>query len=63
MNPLKKIWLNLRMARRLGAFKRARENGMSIEEARAYSDALYPPTAAEAAYEEFLRQKELRNSN
>ena len=63
VNLLKKAWLNLRIARRLGAFGRARKNGMSVEEARAYSDGLYPLTAEEAAYEEFLRQKEMRNSD
>jgi hypothetical protein len=57
MNVFKKIWLKLRMSRRVGAFMRAREQGMSIEDARAYSDGLYPPTPDEAAYEESLRQK------
>jgi hypothetical protein len=63
MNFLKRAWLNLRMARRLGAYKRARENGMSIAEARAYSDRLYPPTPDEAAYEESLRKKTFENSS
>jgi hypothetical protein len=63
MNPFKKIWLTLRMARRLGAFKRAKAGGMSVDEARAYSDRLYPPTADEAAYEAELRNRPRGNSN
>ena len=59
MNPLRKFWLMLRMSRRLGAFKRARRDGMSVEQARVYSDRLYPPTPAEAAYEEKLRREQL----
>jgi hypothetical protein len=51
MNFFKRIWLRLRMARRLGAFVRAQKSGMSIEQARAYSDELYPPTAEESACE------------
>jgi hypothetical protein len=50
------------MARRVGAFKRAREHGMSIDQARAYSDQLYPPTDAERAYEEELRRREFEDS-
>ena len=49
-------FLKLRAARRLGAFTRARERGMSIEEARNYSDNLYPPTPDDIAYEQKLRQ-------
>jgi hypothetical protein len=49
-------FLKLRAARRLGAFNRARERGMSIEEARNYSDNLYPPTPDDIAYEQKLRQ-------
>jgi hypothetical protein len=62
MNALKKLWLTLRMSRRIGAFKRAMRAGMSVEQARAYSDNLYPPTREEAAYEESLRQKSRRSN-
>ena len=61
MNIFKRIGLTLRMARRLGAFKRAIKGGMSIEQARSYSDSLYPPTTAESAYEENLRREQLRD--
>jgi hypothetical protein len=40
-NPL---ILRLRAARRLGAFSRALRQGMSTEQARIYSDGVYPPT-------------------
>lgn len=40
------------MLKRVGAFSRAREQGMSVEEARAYADQQYPPTAEDIAYEE-----------
>ncbi len=52
MNPLKKLWLTLWISRRVGAFVRAKKRGMSDEQARAYSDRLYPPKPDEAAYEE-----------
>jgi hypothetical protein len=42
------------MARRIGAF-RAMEQGMSPEEARVYSDRLYPPTLDDIAIEHKLR--------
>jgi hypothetical protein len=38
----KRVRLKLRQARRVGAFIRARERGLSDVEARAYSDTLYP---------------------
>jgi hypothetical protein len=60
MNLFKKVWLFLRTSRRVGAFQRAREKGISIEQARAYSDRLYPPTPHEVAHEERLRREELR---
>jgi hypothetical protein len=59
MNPLRRLWLFLRVSRRIGAFEQALKNGMSIEQARAYSDNRYPPTPDEAAYEENLRRKHL----
>ncbi len=60
MNPLKRLWLTLRISRRVGAFARAMKDGMSGEQARAYSDSLYPPTRAELAYEASLRFARLR---
>jgi hypothetical protein len=47
MNPFKRLSRFLRISRRLGAFRRAMERGMSPEEARKYSDSLYPPTPDE----------------
>lgn len=43
--------LRSRAAQRLGAFSRATKQGMSPEDARAYSDKLYPPTAEDLAFE------------
>ncbi len=50
--------LKMKMAKRVGAFSRARKQGMTVEEARAYADKLYPPTAEDIAYEERKRQEE-----
>jgi hypothetical protein len=52
----KELKLKFRVFKRIGAFSRAREQGMSVEEARAYSDSLYPPTAEDIEYEERLQQ-------
>jgi len=57
MNIIKKAWLTLRISRRVGAFARAKKLGMSDQDARAYSDNLYPPTAEESAYEDELRRE------
>ena len=54
-NPL---ILRLRAARRLGAFSRALRQGMSTEQARIYSDGVYPPTPDDIAFEQRLRAKE-----
>ena len=54
---IKKIRLKARQAKRVGAFMRAKERGMSDAEARAYSDALYPPAAEDIAYEEECRRE------
>jgi hypothetical protein len=51
----KQATLSLRAAKRLGAFKRALRQGMSIDQARNYSDDLYPPTPDDIAYEQKLR--------
>lgn len=58
----KELRLKFRASKRLGAFSRACKQGMSIEEARAYSDQLYPPTAEDIAYEDGLRQNETGGS-
>jgi hypothetical protein len=52
----KEAKLSLRAARRLGAFKRARRQGMSIDQARNYSDIRHPPTPDDIAYEQKLRE-------
>ncbi len=44
-----------KMMQRLGAYKRGRERGLADEQARAYSDEVYPPTADDLAYETSLR--------
>jgi len=56
---LKELGLKFRAAKRLGAFSRACKQGMSIEEARIYSDQLDPPTAEDFVYEDGLRQSEM----
>jgi hypothetical protein len=54
---LSKIGFKLRTAKRVGAFSREVQTGMTPVEARAYSDALYPQSAADKAYEDRLRQE------
>lgn len=58
MGLFKKFKLKAKMMKRIGAFSRARQQGMSVEEARAYADQQYPPTAEDIAYEERKRQSE-----
>lgn len=60
MGLFKNIRLKYRMMKRLGAFARAREQGMSIAEARAYADSIYPPTPEDIEYQERERQKKGR---
>ena len=48
--------LKYRQAKRVGAFSRAKKKGMSNADARTYSDALYPPTVEDIAYEEKCRR-------
>jgi hypothetical protein len=55
----KDLRLRMRAAKRLGAYRRAFEQGMSGEQARAYLDYLYPPTAEDLEYEEKLRFEHL----
>ena len=45
------------MGRRLGAFSRALKLGMSEDDARLYSEAIYPLTADDAAYEAEYKRK------
>ena len=42
----------------LGAFVRARKEGMPIEDARAFADETYPPTTDDLLYRMELRRKE-----
>ena len=51
MNIFRKMLLNLRIALRARTFKRGREMGMTVREARAYTNEEHPLTPAEAAYE------------
>jgi hypothetical protein len=63
MGFLKDSYLMLRQARRVGAFAQARKHGMSNAQARAYSNGLYPPTAADIAYQgKCWRDRELKRA-
>jgi hypothetical protein len=62
MNFFRRTWVRIRLARRLGMFKKLRKLGMSAEEARLYSDSRFPPTAAEKEYEAELRPTDSGNS-
>jgi hypothetical protein len=42
---------------RLGAFSQACKGGLSVEQARAYADRLYPPSEADLAYEGKQRER------
>lgn len=59
MGIFKRIGLALRMARRVGAFKRAMKAGLSADEARAYSDKQYPPTVEDTVYEHEMMWREI----
>lgn len=56
-HALRKMLLKLRIAWRARTFKRGREMGMPVEEARTYTDYELPLTAAEAAYEREMDRK------
>lgn len=58
MGFINDVHLGMRAAKRLGAFKRALKQGMSSEQARNYSDQLYPPTPDDIAYEQRLGRGE-----
>jgi hypothetical protein len=62
MNFFRRTRVRIRLARRLGMFKKLRKLGMSAEEARLYSDSRFPPTAAEKEYEAELRPTDSGNS-
>jgi hypothetical protein len=51
MDIFRQMLLNIRIAWRTRTFKQMREMGMTVEEARAYTDYEVPLTPAEAAYE------------
>jgi hypothetical protein len=55
MGFFKNLKLKNRFATRLGAALRARDKGMTIEQAWKYADELYPPTQEQMDYEARLR--------
>ncbi|MBR1155242.1 hypothetical protein [Bradyrhizobium sp. JYMT SZCCT0428] len=57
MNIFRKMLLNLRIALRARAFKQGRKMGMTVGEARAYTNEEHPLTPAEAAYEREMGRK------
>ncbi|MGE9009468.1 hypothetical protein ACO2JO_12845 [Leptospira interrogans] len=57
MNIFRKMLLKLRIAWRARTFKQVREMGMTVEEARAYTDYELPLTPAETAYEREMGRK------
>ena len=58
MNIFRKMLLDFRIAWRARKFKQAREMGMTVEEARAYTDYELPLTPAEAVYEREMGSEE-----
>jgi hypothetical protein len=60
MNVFKRPYLWLRMTRRYGAYKYAKEHGYSEDSALAYMNYHFPPTADDIAYGQELQLKELR---
>jgi hypothetical protein len=48
--------------KRVGTFSQARLQGMTIEEAREYTDRLIPPTAEDIAYEKKYCQENKNGS-
>jgi hypothetical protein len=63
MNFLHRTWVRIRLARRLGMFRKLRKLGMTAEEARLYSDSRFPPTASEKEYQAQLHSPRSGNSN
>ena len=58
MGFFRNLRLKLRLARRVSAFKRGVDNGLSVDEARQYADLQYPPTQEDLWYEEEQRAGE-----
>jgi hypothetical protein len=54
--------LKARHAKRVGAFARAKQQGMSAMKARRYVDELYPQTPEDVAYEREQAERVLRSS-
>jgi hypothetical protein len=54
-NPISDIFRFFRASSRLGAFRRALNKGAPDDLARAYSDAIYPPTPRQLEFESRLR--------
>jgi hypothetical protein len=63
MNIIRKMWLHFRIARRARTFKKGREFGMTVEEARAFTNEEHPLTPTEAAYEREMGRKKSEISN
>jgi hypothetical protein len=61
MSVFRTLRVRRNMVQRLGAYRRAREQGFTDEQARSYSDQLYPPTADDLAYEASLRDSSTRS--
>jgi hypothetical protein len=57
VNPFKRLHLWVRMTTRFGAYKHARGHGSSDEQALAYMDYHFPPTADDLSYVQELRRK------
>ena len=56
MGLFKSLRLKVKLTKRLGAFARARQQGMTVEQARQYVDQMYPPTPEDLEYEEKQRR-------
>ena len=52
--------LKNRMAKRIGAFLRGRDRGMTADEAHAYANETYPPTPEDIEYEKRMRAEQAR---
>jgi len=57
MGLFHRLKLKNRFYARLGAFVRAREMGLSEDDARAYALRIHPATAEDLAYEDELREQ------
>jgi hypothetical protein len=61
MGLFKRLRLKARYTQRLGAYVRARQQGMTDEQARLQVDQVYPPTPDDLRYEEERRKASRRN--